>query len=217
MIEKQAVRIHNVVMLISIFVGVALLILTQSYFFGAFILPDSGYYLRLAEALRNGSRSYVDMISGSWEKQNYFAVWPIGYPVMIAFIALITNTEIYLASKIVSVIILLILFALFYIRFKNHAWLYALITINYGFLHFFYVTCSEQPFILGLIWLSFTLVDILKSEKVKYVHYISLGFASLFLFLSRYIGVFSVGAIGLTAVYQVYACISERRGGGGVL
>jgi hypothetical protein len=209
MLEKLKGQTNSLFILLSIFIAAALLIFTQSYFFGAHISPDSTGYLRAAEALRNGYGFRINALAGN--TQSYFAVWPIGYPAMIAFIALITNTEIYLASKILSVIILLIIVMLFYLRFKNNAWMYALVLCNYGFLQIFYYTWSEQPFILGLIWLSFALADILKSEKAKYPHYISITLASLFLFFSRYIGAFSLGVLGLTALYEAYTGISRHN------
>jgi hypothetical protein len=209
MMEKSTVSRNNVIILLSIFIGVALLIFTQSYFFGAYISYDSTGYLRVAEVLRNGYGFRMNALAG--DMQSYFSGQPIAYPAMIAVVALITNTEIYLASKILSIIILSIIAILFFVKFKNHAWLYALVMTNYGFLQIFWFTWSEQPFILGLIWLSFALADILKSEKIKYVHYINITLASLFLFFSRYIGAFSIGIIGLTALYQMYTGISKHN------
>ncbi|MDR3090474.1 MAG: hypothetical protein LBU39_11780 [Desulfobulbaceae bacterium] len=189
------------IILLSIFISVTLLIFGHAYFFGAYISPDSTNYLQAAQALRDGYGFHVNAAAGDTE--TYFAIWPIGYPAMIAFVSIITNTEVYLASKIVSVVILTILFTMFYIKFKKHTWAYAFLTLNLGFLQVFYYTWSEQPFILGLMWISFAAIDILKSDRIKYYHYINIALASLFLFFSRYIGAFSVGVIGLMAVYYL--------------
>jgi hypothetical protein len=187
---------------------VALLIFAHSYFFGAYISPDSTGYLRAAQSLRNGYGFRMDAAAG--DPSGYFSIWPIGYPAMIALVSVITNTEIYLASKILSIVILLIIFLMLYTRFKKNAWLYAFVAINFGFLNIFYHTWSEQPFILGLIWISFTAIDILESERVQYSHYISICLASLFLFLSRYIGAFSIGVIGILAIYHLIIGISKK-------
>ena len=195
---------------LSIFISVTLLIFMQSYFFGAYISPDSTNYLRAAQSLRDGYGFRMNAAAGDTE--SYFSVWPIGYPAMIAFVSKITNTEIYLSSKILSAVILTIIFMMIYIRFRKNAWLYALIGVNMGFLRIFYYTWSEQPFILGLIWISFTSIDILESEHIKYHHYISICLASLFLFLSRYIGTFSIGIIGILAVYHfAFGILGKKR------
>ena len=209
MFEKVFHWIKDNCILLTIFVSVALLIFAHSYFFGAYIWPDSTSYLRAAQSLRDGYGFRDNAAAGDYSR--YFSVWPIGYPAMIAFVSIITNTEIYLASKILSIVILLIVFIMLYVRFKKTAWLYGFIAINLGFLNIFYYTLSEQPFILGLIWLSFMVTDILESKRIKYSLYISIGLASLFLFITRYIGAFSIGIIGLTAIYHLVIGISKKR------
>jgi hypothetical protein len=199
MFNKSLLWIKTNCLLVSIFVSVAVLIFAQSYFFGVYISPDSTNYLRAAQALRDDYGFRMNAAAGDID--SYFSIWPIGYPAMIALVSKIINTEIYLASKILSVVILAIIFIILHFRFKKHAWMYALIAVNLGFLQIFYYTWSEQPFILGLIWISFAAIDILESEQIRYSHYISICLASLFLFLSRYIGAFSIGVIGLLAIY----------------
>jgi hypothetical protein len=196
------------IILIGIFFSTAILIFLQSYVLGAHISPDSTNYLRAAQSLRDGYGLYVNAAAG--DTRTYFSIWPIGYPAMIALISLITGTEIYLASKILSVIILGIICGIFYCRFKKTAWVYALIITNFGFLQIFWYTWSEQPFILGLVWISCVSADILKSENIRIRHYISICLASLFLFFSRYVGAFSAGVIGLLALYCFGTGISRR-------
>jgi hypothetical protein len=208
MSNKILLWIKTNCILLSIFISVVLLIFVQSYFIGVYISPDSINYLKSAQALRDGYGFRVNTAAG--DMGSYFSIWPIGYPVMIAFISLITNTEIYLASKILSVIILAIIFTMVYTKFKKNAWLYAFIAVNYGFLQIFYYTWSEQPFILGLIWISFAAISILNSRGIRYSHYINICLASLFLFLSRYIGAFSIGVIGLMAIYYFTIGISKK-------
>ena len=208
MFNKICLWIKSNCILISIFISVAVLIFMQSYFFGAYISPDSTNYLRAAQSLRDGYGFRINAAAG--DSSRYFSIWPIGYPAMIAFVSKITNTEIYLASKILSIIILAVIFIMLYARFKKHAWMYALIAVNSGFLQIFYYTWSEQPFILGLIWISFAAIDILKSEHIRHSHYISICLASVFLFLSRYIGAFSIGIIGLLAIYHLIAGVTKK-------
>jgi hypothetical protein len=181
----------------------------QSYFLGAYISPDSTNYLRAAQALRDGYGLHVNTAAG--DSKTWFSIWPIGYPAMIALVSLITHTEIYLSSKILSVVILGSFFIMLYRRFRKHAWMYALITVNFGFLEIFYYTWSEQPFILGLLWLSFAALDIVESDTIKVHHYISIALSALWLFFSRYIGAFSAGAIGLLALLFLISGIRKKK------
>jgi hypothetical protein len=206
--HKQIFR-HDSVLLLVLFFSVASLIFIQSWLFGVYISPDSTNYLRAAQAIRNGYGFYVNTEAG--DTTTWFSVWPIGYPAMIALVSLLTNTEIYLASKILSVIILAFIYLLLYCRFKKTAWIYALVTLNFGFLQIFWYTWSEQPFILGLIWLSLAVSDIIKAERITRLHSVNAGLSSLFLFFSRYIGTFSVGIIGLLVLYYLYTGIVHHK------
>jgi hypothetical protein len=201
--------LDNNSLLIGLFLSAGLLVFIQSYVLGTYISPDSTNYLRAAQSLRDGYGLYVNAAAGDTE--TYFSIWPIGYPAMIALISLVTGTEIYLASKILSVIILACICGIFYCRFKKNAWIYALMVTNFGFLKIFWYTWSEQPFILGLIWISCALSDILTSKPIRLRHYISICFAALFLFFSRYIGSFSAGVIGLLAVYYFITGLSQGK------
>jgi hypothetical protein len=200
---------HDSALILVLFFAVTSLIFTQSWLFGFYISPDSTNYLRAAQAIRNGYGFYVNTEAG--DATTWFSIWPIGYPAMIALVSLLTNTEIYLASKILSVVILAFIYLVLYCRFKKTAWIYALVTLNFGFLQIFWYTWSEQPFILGLIWLSLAVSDFIKAERITWLHAVSLGFASLFLFFSRYIGTFSVGIIGLLVLYYLFTGISRHK------
>jgi hypothetical protein len=200
---------HDSALTLVLFFSVALLIFIQSWLFGVYISPDSTNYLRAAQAIRNGYGFYVNTEAG--DTTTWFSIWPIGYPAMIALVSILTNTDIYLASKILSIVILALICLLLYCRFKKTAWVYALVTLNFGFLQIFWYTWSEQPFILGLIWLSLAVYDIIRTERITWLHCLSVGFSVLFLFLSRYIGAFSVGVIGLLFLYYLYTGITHRK------
>ena len=186
---------------ISIFLSVAAYILINSYLCGYFISPDSSNYLREAQTLLNGNGFYYNAELGA---ASFWSTWPIGYPFLIALTAFITHADVYLASKILTIVILAIINIIFYRRFKDTAWVYCLITLNAGLLTIFSYTWSEQPFILGLIWFVFAIYDILRKEKPSKMNYISLGAVVPFLFLSRYIGGFALGVLGLVFLYLLY-------------
>jgi len=197
------------ILLLVIFIAVTALVFMRSYFFGAYISPDSTNYLRAAVALRDGYGFHVNAAAG--DEQAWFAIWPIGYPAMIALVSFITGTEIYLASKILTVIFLAVIFAMLSGRFGKQAWVYALVVANLGFLQIFWYTWSEQSFILGLLWLSFSITDILRENRIRPASYISVGLVMLFLFFSRYIGAFSVGVTGLLMLYCLVSGISRGK------
>jgi hypothetical protein len=209
LINHKLVFKHDSALLLVMFFSVALLIFTQSWLFGVYISPDSTNYLRAAQALRNGYGFYVNAEAG--DTTTWFSIWPIGYPALIALVSLLTNTEIYVASKILSIAILAIIYLILYCRFKKTAWAYALVTLNFGFLQIFMFTWSEQPFILGLIWTSLAVSDIIKAERITWRHAVNIGFSSLLLLFSRYIGAFSVGILGLLVLYYLVTGISRHE------
>jgi hypothetical protein len=193
---------------ICIFVAVSLSIFICAYFGGSYISPDSANYMREANALLNGYGMSVDGAAGI---DSWFAVWPVGYPFLIATIAKITGVQIYLASKILSILILLFIHIILFSVFRKHAWIYALITTGNGFLQNFYYTHSEQPFILGLLMLSVLLWKISISNSKLPLRFALLVFVSLWLFLSRYIGMFAIACIGLFCLYQLAAFIKSKK------
>ena len=86
-----------------------------------FISPDSGNYLREATALVNG---YGFNVSGPAGTYSWFSNWPIGYPCLIALVALLTGQNVYLSSKILSILLVIAGMLFFYKYFKKKAWIF---------------------------------------------------------------------------------------------
>ena len=189
-------------MLIAIMVCVTISILSRAYFDLSYISPDSAQYLLAArEILRgNGFHVYPD----------WFAIWPIGYPALIAIVAFITRAEIYLASKILSIIIVWIIGLMLYKHFGRTAWAYAFVMLNVGFRYIFFYTWSETVFLLAMVLLTFWVADIVACDNVKASHYVKLTLAVLLLFLSRYIGAFALSVIGLLWLGNSYSAIRHK-------
>ncbi|MCL2253126.1 MAG: hypothetical protein FWC09_01655 [Lachnospiraceae bacterium] len=187
--KQLLVFISENLMLVGILVCVTLSILSRAYFDLSYISPDSAHYLRAAREILRGNGFYV--------YPEWFGIWPLGYPFLIAVTAFVTRAEVYLASKILSIIIVWIIGIMLYKRFNRIAWAYAFVMFNVGFRYIFFYTWSETAFILGMFLLAFVTVDIICDETVKASHYIRLTFASLLMFLSRYIGAFALIVIGV--------------------
>ncbi|MCL2828076.1 MAG: hypothetical protein FWD99_04985 [Oscillospiraceae bacterium] len=195
---------------ISILGGVSLLILAHSYFYGFFISWDSTHYLRAAQEILGGNGFFAHPEWSHFYGDGWFGVWPMGYPLLIAVVAFVTRAEVYLASVILSILVVWIMGLTFIKRFRRCAWAYALVMLNFGFLHILYFTWSEVPFLLGLVLFSFWTSDVITEDTVKVSQYIKLTLAGILLFLSRYIGAFAVGVIGLLWLYNLYLFCRHR-------
>ena len=133
--------------LLMLFAALTVKIMSVAYAKGVYITSDSDGYLREAVNLLAGNGYSYDGIAGY---SSWFANWPIIYPLLIAFVALITGTNVYLASKIVAILCFGIIEIVLYIAFKKDSWLYALTLTNLGVLAMAYNTWSEIPFMVFL-------------------------------------------------------------------
>jgi len=197
-------------MMIALFVAFSAFILWQSYFAGSYIFPDTSRYLLAAESILsgNGFRSYA---SAGWNDY-YFSHWPIGYPFLVACVAYVTGAEVYLASKILSILILGAIFVLLYLRFRRRAWVYALIMIGLpAVVYDFLLSLSEQPFLLGSLWLIFEISDVIFQDKPKKYHYFNILLASLLMFLVRYVGSQAIGILCCAIVYCIVVQIRRKK------
>jgi hypothetical protein len=121
---------------------------------------------------------------------------------LIAGVSFITGAEVYLASKILTVLTLAGIFGILYLQFKEKAWVYALIMLGYiSFLRVFYFSWTEQLFLFGSLWLVFQLIAIVKKDNPNPYHYLNVLLACLLMFSVRYVGLQSVGIIGVVIIY----------------
>lgn len=188
--------------LITIFFVMTITIILKSYFNpSGYLSDDSFYYLSLAQSLLDNYSFYIY----GWDKKlEFFTIWPVGYPFLIFMTAKITGLSVFLASKLLS--ILLIGFVLFFFRklFNKNAYLYGLIFFSASLIEIYSFTWSETVFIFCLVWFSTSIYLLLINLKISPSIYLSILFSSLFLFLSRYIGAFSFGLIGLLGLYYFF-------------
>lgn len=200
---------YNEILLILIFLLLAVYEIYFGYVKDTCISPDSRTYLTEANALLRG---YGFNRAGEAGYYEWFSVFPIGYPAMIAAVAFVTGKNIYLSSKLLSILLAGLFLLFLYIRFRKDAWIYSLCLFNAGFLYIYKTTWSENPFILGLLFFCLILEYIVKHENVSKYWYVMWGLSSAFLFLCRYFGAFSVFIIGV--VFIAYVCkyfITKRQ------
>jgi hypothetical protein len=200
----------NNLMLVAILTCVSVCIIVRSYITGYHITYDSTHYLRAAREIMRGNGFHVyPGWFGIWFT-DWFGVWPIGYPFLVAVVAFLTRTGVYLASRILSIVAIWLIGVAFARRFGRAAWGYALVMLNTGFLLVYYHAWSEVTFILGLILFSFCVSDVITEKTVKVSLYVKLTLAVLLLFLSRYIGAFAIGCLGLLWLYNIILLLRRK-------
>lgn len=177
----------NEMFLLLLFAAVCISIYSRAYLKGVYISSDSAGYLREAVCLINGYGFSYDGMAGY---DSWFANWPVLYPAMIASVMAVTGADAYLASKILSMIIVGAILLLLWRCFKKDAWVYALSLTNLGFLGLTYYTWSEIPFLFFLLCFGLVLARILSGKKPAAGWYPLLGVLGFLCFLTRYYGIF---------------------------
>lgn len=180
----------------------SIILITSYYDHDGRISPDSTFYLNLSKSLLSGEGfSIADY--NSPDGRSFFAIWPVGYPIMIFTVSKLTGLGIFWAAKVLNLLIVGIILLLFqYIFKKNSHWAGLMLFVD-SFILIFSYTWSEVPFILFLIFIS---ISLYKSVETKgNVYWLTgLFFSGIALFLIRYIGLFSVGIIGLIALIYLF-------------
>jgi len=186
--------------LIIVFILIGGGVLLKSYFDNTgYISNDSSNYLSIAQSLINGNGFYCSSLY--YPENRFFACWPVGYPLLIYFVSTLTGFSVFWGSKIVNILLIAIILIMFKKLFNKNAYLYGFILCFASFIEIFSYTFSETAFILGLVWFSLSLFKFVNQSKNILFVTISLFLSSLFLFLSRYIGAFSIGIMILFAIY----------------
>lgn len=190
----------NDIFLILLFVSICISIYARAYIKGVYITADSAGYLREAVNLVNGNGFRYDGLAGY---DSWFANWPILYPAMIALVMLVTNTNAYLASKLLSMLIVGVILLLLRRYYGKDAWVYSLCLTNIGFLSLTYYTWSELPFMLFLLCFALVFAHILKEEMPSVIWYILLGVSGFVCFLTRYYGLYIWIVVGVYLLWFV--------------
>lgn len=204
--EKYGLDLFLILEAVTLILG----IYYRAYVNNIFITSDSSNYLREATNIIKGNGFSYDGLAGY---KSWFASWPILYPLMIALVMLITGTEAYLASKILSMIIIVSLLVIFRVLFKKDAWIYGLILLNSGFVEISHYTWSEMPFFIFIMMYGYVLSRIIRRDKSPIKDYILLSVMALASFLTRYYGlfVFFVAGIYILILFKQYLKEKDKQ------
>lgn len=198
----------NDLFLLLLFGAICISIYVRAYLKGVYISADSAGYLREAVNLVNGQGFFYDGMAGY---RSWFANWPIFYPAFIALVMLVTGADAYLASKILSMVIVGILLVIMRLCFKKDAWVYALCLTNIGFLNLSYYTWSEPLFMVFLLGFALTLGKIIGEEEPGIARYVLLGSLGLCCFLTRYFGIYVWITTGCYILYFFISALREKN------
>lgn len=164
---------------------ISIVALGQGCFRSAFWITDSFQYMRCAENLKT-------VCSGGQWVGGWFGTWPVGYPVALALVSGLTGLDVFIASKVVSMLATAGLLWLFWHYSRKHFPILALSLLNLAYLKIFRGTLSEQLFIPILVWLGFAVRQILLArEDFRWCTVLKLAILFVGLFTVRYVGVFA--------------------------
>jgi len=196
--------------LLIIFIMMAVAIVVKSYFhLDGYLSPDSTNYLKLAQNLLEGNGYYVSAYGSTGQDREFFAAWPAGYPTLIFVVAKLTGLSVFWASKFLNILLMGIILGIFRNLFKHNAYVYGLILLFSSYIEIYSYTWSETIFIVASVWFATSVYLFIVNPKRISLLYFSIMMASLLLFMSRYIGAFSFGLIGLLGLY--YGAIKKDK------
>ncbi|MFD1140553.1 hypothetical protein ACFQ4C_05520 [Larkinella insperata] len=178
----------------------ALVILKIAAMPSYYLTPDSHYYLQAATNLLNDF-SYQIHFKG---QNRYCAIWPIGYPGLIAAGSWLSSLSPYWSAKTVNLLAVGGCFLLVWREFKDRAFLITLALCSPSLLQLYANTWSETAFLFGLVGF---VIAVAKPAVAWWV----LVLWGSFLFLVRYIGGFVVIELLLLTGYQRFRQQPFRR------
>ncbi len=180
--------------------------LWYAYYVSFYISPDSSQYLR--EAL-NILAGYGFNNNGLLGLDGWFSAWPIGYPVLIAFVSKITTFNVYLSSKLLSALMMSALLTILQKKFHKSTFLVTLLFFNAGFLFVYKYTWSEIPFIFFIVMYGFSLTDVIQKKDKK--SSLMLGVWTVLAFLMRYAGAYLGIISGITWIRLLISYLHDGR------
>ena len=173
------------------------------------ISPDSTYYLQGASNLSEGN-NYLIVFAG---KTTYNAIWPIGYPLATVILHKISGFNLFWASKVVNLLCLLACFWAAYRWFGIKAWFACLPFCTGTMVKIASYSWSETLFITLLLIFTMLLHSILssatpnpnrpdfQSRQSTFIVWLALFVTSFGMFVTRYIGGFTLPLLGGFALY----------------
>lgn len=169
---------------------------------------DSQFYLRTATNITNG-KGPITPVSHPFKDttpEAYTAIWPPGYPTLIAAVSYLSDFDASISSKIVNAIFLGFIFILLYHRFGANSIFPALYFCSFSMLEIYSYSWSEGVFLFFLIWTLYLLEIILIGHSSK-IHLSLLVLGILSMVILRYAGLILFFFLFLIVVFL----INQRR------
>lgn len=194
----------NWIILTLVFITISVVILFNAFYYqDGYLTADGCNYLSLANNLLEKGSFEGNLLAGEKERA-FFSVWPVGYPILIYFVAVVSGLSVFLASKIVNILLVGGILLFFVTLFKEKAYIYSLLLLFSPFIEISSYTLSEIGLLFGIMWFSAALIQFTEKNDVSLVNVISITLACIFSFLSRYIGYFTVWFTILLGLYYLY-------------
>lgn len=203
MIKKKIVDYIFIALIIT-YVAVFILVSSFSETNG-YITGDSANYLRLSERILGGHGFLLPSNGRQGATEEWFTVWPIGYPMLISSVAWILGISTFLASKILNIFLLSSAILALYFNLGRSGLIASLLLLTAGTLRNYTMTWSEAPFLTALIILCLYLGKIVNgSSTINNRNLIILSILLILPFLFRYIGIFVVAPTFLIAINLLF-------------
>ena len=162
---------------------------------------DSIHYLNEVDYILDHGIS--SLFNKQAENFQPFTTWPIGYPIAVSVVSIITRTSPLIASKLLNFIALGLIFILLFQWFGNSAWLPALYFFSYSCVEIFTHSWSDGPFLYCVLLLAYIITQGEKNNKDKCLFLKLIGLL-ITLFLLRYAGIMYFFILtGIMAYYML--------------
>ncbi|HWZ22695.1 MAG TPA: hypothetical protein VNW06_08580 [Cytophagaceae bacterium] len=173
--------------------------------------PDSVCYLEVSENILSGKGIVIDRnIEQASDKdlqkmsrEEYFAIWPLGYPACIVAVSYVTTLPPLWASKLLNLILLALDFYLLYLLFSGSAYLPMYYFCSYAMLEMSSYTWSENLFIPFFLIFILSIKEIDDNPVFTIKNAALLCLALLGMFLSRYASVIFYASTFLILLYYI--------------
>jgi hypothetical protein len=166
--------------------------------------PDSEYYMEAARSLRDGERFVIKDLyglhTGDTSARAHFTAWPVGYPTLIYLASSFSQLDFFWASKLLN--LLFIGFGFLLMRHLNRQYSFVLASIYCAFtiIEMSSYTWSEGIFMFGCLCFAYLMAAIYNGKQSKKAFALLLALTT-FMFVVRYIGIFTVGFLALAVAY----------------
>lgn len=201
---KADYRLADALLLLLYIAVCAAILLRVSIESTGYTSPDSEYYMEAARSLSEGERFYIHDLyglhTGDATAKAHFTAWPVGYPILIYLASWLSQLDLFWASKLLN--LLFIGFGFLLIRHINRQYSYVLASIFCAFtiIEVYSYTWSEGIFIFGCLCFAYLMATIYNGKQSKKTITWLLGI-TIFMFVVRYIGIFTVGFLVLAAAF----------------